>query len=141
MGRSEFISYWTGRDIELDATRLTVRSREAHVSRLKDILVDGMWMTTPHEELVSTAGVFPVSVTQQHPMTCFTELRLSGSRVHFESYGLLGVVVHRNFALQRNGGPVMYVRQHDDDPLVSNVAQILHWLEARRLSGVEGAGK
>ena len=61
-------------------------------------------------------------------MTCFTELRLSSSREHFSRYGLLGVVVDRTFVLERLGGPVHYVRQHDAEVLVGNLAQLTQWL-------------
>lgn len=139
MNRSEFLTYWTGRDILLDPSRLEPASRRAYLERLHDVIRAGLWMTVPGEELVSSAGPDAVKVGLRVPMTCFTELRLSGARPHFTRYGLLGFVVHRKFVLERGGGPVLYVRQHDDDPLVSNVGQLLTWLLAKREEGVVDA--
>ena len=127
--RSSLLAYWTGKDLLPANEPVTPRSREGHVGRLRDILTSGFWMTTPTEKLVGGAtsgGVF--SFEYQTPMTCFTEVRLTQSRVHSERYGRLAIVVDRQFVLERWGGPVHYVRNNADEFVVSNFRLLRNWI-------------
>jgi hypothetical protein len=127
MSRTEFLTHWTGKDIETNVARLDSASRRAYLERLKTTLRDGLWMMKPGELLVSTYGGLPATIELKPNMTCFTELRLSDARPHFARYGLLGFVVRRVFVLERGGGPVLYTRQHDDEMLVKCAARVLEW--------------
>jgi hypothetical protein len=105
--RSALLTHWTGKDIQTEARLLDANSRARYVTRLRDTLRSGLWMTVPSETLVGHAGASAPARIQYHtPMTCFTELRLSQSQPHHIRYGLLGLVVDRMFVLQRSGGPV-----------------------------------
>jgi hypothetical protein len=44
------------------------------------------------------------------PRVCFTELRLSQSRVHAKRYGRLGIGVKHPYVFERGGRPVSYIR-------------------------------
>ncbi|ESQ14637.1 MAG: hypothetical protein N838_22325 [Thiohalocapsa sp. PB-PSB1] len=105
------------------------------------LLEHGFWMTLPQEHLVGLAEdeTQPRRLSYQAPMTCFTELRLSTARMHQQRYGLLGVVVDRDFVLARWGAPVHYVRSNRDDPLVANAVMLMAWLQKQKESKIENA--
>ena len=63
--------------------------------------------------------------------TCFTEIRLSQAERHACRYGLLGIGVTRSFVLDRLGGPVHYVRNHDVECVVGNIKFLLDDLTKR----------
>ena len=118
---SDFLIYWTGKDIDdrdvegnpiwckKDKSQTTPKERQKYIKRLRDILKFGLWMT---EE---DGNDFLKLLTT--PKTCFTELKLSESRKHAKSYGRLGIGVKRMFLFDRNGRPVVYYleeRKRDD---------------------------
>jgi hypothetical protein len=112
--RSELLTYWTGKDITTDPSKLTTEDREAYAKRLSDVLEQGFWMTVPRETLRGRSGDQPATIRYVVPMTCFTELRISHSEHHWCRYGLIGIVVDRSFVLRRSGGPVLYMRSHPE---------------------------
>lgn len=130
MSRSKFLTYWSGKDIATDTSALTVELRQRYVSRLVDIIENGFWMTVPKETVTGwSARSHGSFIRYETAMTCFTELRLSSARTHTKRYGLLGIVVERQFILDRYGGPVMYVRSDPREAVVGNLKEILQWLE------------
>ncbi len=116
---SDYLIHWTGKDI--DAAH-DPNWRERHLStrdptvvglylkRLHDILKFGLWMT---EEGSDTAAGATIEA-RATPKCCFTELKLSQSRVHAASYGRLGIGVKRAFLFDRFGRPLAYVGYSKD---------------------------
>lgn len=140
MHRSHSVSHWTGKDIYIRSSDLTDFHRAEYHRRLMDTLENGLWMTRPNEELRGwSPGPRPSTIKYQAPMTCFTELRLSGSHSHNAIYGLLGFVFDRSFVLERAGGPVHYVRSHRDEPVIGNLVQALEWVNDQKRRGTDYA--
>lgn len=119
--RPDFLVHWTGKDISLKTAELTDAHRTEYVDRLHDILSRGFWMTKPVEKIKGTKESW---IEYKAPMTCFTEIRLSQARFHAEQYGLLGVGVTRRFVLDRFGGPVHYVRNHEIECVIGNAQEV-----------------
>ena len=140
MDRSRFLTYWTGKDIERNVERLDNAARKTYLDRLWNILHSGLWMTDIREEVIGWSDSGPNSTIRLNvPMTCFTELRLSQSRDHFTRYGLLGIVVDREFVLTRHGGPVHYISSHPDESIVGNFVQTLAWVQDQSNRDTTGA--
>lgn len=124
--RSDFLIHWTGKDIALDRSTLRDTDRADYIGRLASILANGFWMTIFDERIQGSKGAW---IKYETPMTCFTEVRLSQTVFHAKRYGLMGIGVSRQFVLDRRGGPVHYVRNHDDECVVGNVQEILRVLK------------
>ena len=86
--RSDFLVYWTGKDIHKDYRDLSCKHRIAYKNRLLSILNDGLWMNRGTEE-ISVPGLYKLGYTDA-PMTCFTEIKLSIIDRHTQLYGCLG---------------------------------------------------
>lgn len=120
---SDFLIHWTGKDIdnfydpnwyESDKSRTKSKSdlNENYLSRLYDILRYGIWMTSENESpFLFNENSIQIPST---PRSCFTELKLSQSRVHAKHYGRLGIGFKRPFLIQRLGRPVVYYGFHKD---------------------------
>ena len=141
MRRTSLLTYWTGKDIEIEIKKLDNNARQKYLERLRDILVNGFWMNVVNEVV---KGWHPqwgrvTTATMQVPMVCFTELRLSKSENHNKRYGLMGVVVDREFVLARHGGPVFYVRSQREESIVANFGILFEWLNIQVRNGVQDA--
>ncbi len=130
--RTDFLVHWTGKDIERDRGQLDEPKRASYVDRLVDIVNNGFWMGGVKEKL---GGAGEASLIYEAPVTCFTEIRLSAAKEHSKLYGLLGIAVGRRFVLERFGGPVFYVRNHDTETIVANARAIYGVLERATESG------
>ncbi len=124
--RSDFLVHWTGKDFfktapPKDLGAIGPGVQQQFVDRLASILTEGFWMTTPTEAF---RGAGTAKVKYAVPVVCFTEVRLSQAYEHSQRYGLLGVVVNRKFVLDRYGGPVFYVRNHEDERIVARMADV-----------------
>jgi len=108
---SDFIIHWTGKKDIDDKDG----SDELYIRRLKDILKYGLWMARDEkpEKLDINGRVLEKPLMVK---TCFTELKLSESRMHAEKYGRLGIGVKRYFLFDRLGSPMVYV-QHETQNL------------------------
>lgn len=126
MVRSRFLVHWTGKDLKRDRLSLNDEDRARYVTRLASILDDGFWMAKPIEKVLGKQNSF---LQYEIPMTCFTEVRLSQAFNHAANYGLLGVGVDRSFVLDRHGGPVLYVRNNQNESLVHASAQVWGWVQ------------
>lgn len=124
--RPNFLIHWTGKRIAVAVDELTPVKRRAYVDRLADILTHGLWMTQPVERIEGKTGAWIEYTT---PLTCFSEIRLSQAQLHSHQYGLLGIGVTRQFVLDRLGGPVHYVRNHESECIIGNVQVIRTALE------------
>lgn len=130
--RSDILVHWTGRDICSNPDALTNSKRELYVERLRSILLEGLWMTKPVENLVGN-GATPNENTKMYydsHMTCFTEIRLSRANEHASRYGILGIGVDRKFVLNRLGGPVHYVRNSLPEQIIGNWNEVLLYIKA-----------
>jgi hypothetical protein len=113
---SDFLMHWTGKDIDKQhnptwdesdhRSKTDAIVADLYLSRLRDILTYGLWMTDDGERR------FPVGSSQitipPTPQCCFTELKLSESRRHARAYGRLGIGVKRPFLFSRFGRPLAY---------------------------------
>jgi hypothetical protein len=62
------------------------------------------------------------------PKVCFTELKLSESRIHAKRYGRLGIGVKRRFLFDRSGRPLLYYWYkgwEENDPFLKACAKEL----------------
>ncbi len=124
--RSDFLIHWTGKDIALDPSTLRDTERADYIDRLASILANGFWMTIFDERIQGNNGAW---IEYETPITCFTEVRLSQTLSHARQYGLMGIGVSRQFVLDRRGGPVHYVRNHENECVVGNVQEVLKVLK------------
>jgi hypothetical protein len=138
MKRPRLLTHWTGKDISTEREKLNAETRARYMERLLSLLDNGFWMTLPSECLV---GLDNRSISYQAPMTCFTELRLSAAQAHHRRYGLLGIVVDREFVLDRWGAPVHYVRSSVNDPIVGNAVMLMSWIQNQKDKNIEDADK
>lgn len=129
MKRSDLLAHWSGKDIELDIAALDGEKRRSYKDRLKSILLGGgFWMTRPKESLIghtTKEGETCTTIDYDAATTCFTELKLTGSRDHCSKYGLCSVVVRRSFVLERLGGPVLYVRNRAKELVVGSMSHAI----------------
>ncbi len=129
MSRSSLLTYWTGKHIERNPDNLNEHTRTEYLEILWSILDEGIWMNKIQEEILGWSDKGPDSIiSMEVPMVCFTELRLSQSLPHRARYGLLGIVVDRQFVLKRHGAPVFYIPSHADESIVGNLFQTLDWI-------------
>ncbi len=136
MIRSKFLTYWTGKDIGREIHTLDDIKRNCYLERLYSIINSGIWMGVIEEEVFGWGDTKPKSsIKMSAHTTCFTELRLSQSEKHYTHYGLLGLVFDRNFALERHGAPVHYVRSQADETIVGNLIQVGMWLDKQAKNG------
>lgn len=134
---SDFLIYWTGKDIDSkydqqwhqsdkSKTNKSCDVSEQYLKRLLNILKFGLWMTEENEQPFCFNGK---SITvPSTPKTCFTELKLSESRKHARQYGRLGIGVKRPFVFSRSGCPVIYYGFHRsslNDTFLQNTVQDL----------------
>jgi len=126
---SDLLVHWTGKDIdakhkppwyEQDSTLIPEAVDRAYISRLRDILNIGLWMTK------QAAWCLPGGVeAPAADCLCFTELKLSQSRMHAAKYGHLGIAVKRPFLFGRGGRPVVYFQSRGIDVFLNNCSRDL----------------
>jgi len=124
---SDFLVYWTGKDIEKDiankraagsgaaahASTTDLETTRRYLKRLKSILEYGLWMNDSDEE--EHFGARGHQGSRPHfPRVCFTELKLSEARAHALHFGRLGIAFKRPFVVNRGGLPVLYYPQWTD---------------------------
>jgi len=108
---SDLLVHWTGKDIDAmheprwneHPSKIPGAVDDAYICRLRDILRVGLWMTK--QDALFLPG--PVEAPAADCL-CFTELKLSQSRIHAAKYGHLGIAVKRPFLFSRGGRPVVY---------------------------------
>jgi len=125
--RSDFLVYWTGKDICVHPSAVNDRVRERYIERLVDIKQHGFWMRRCKEEI---HGYGSSRMEFTGALTCFSEVRMSEAANHAGRYGLLGVAVTREYLLERWGGPVKYVRNHKWEAYIAALMTIYKRLEA-----------
>ncbi len=117
---SDFLVYWTGRDIMQKHGGLLANEKKYppeavsdFIKRLEDILEYGLWMR-------KRGDVDYIKVNNskfQKPQVarlCFTELKISDSLLHANKFGPLGIGFKRFFVINRMGSPVYYVPDTED---------------------------
>lgn len=124
---SDFLIHWTGKDFETrewwkaskKAWGTNDVEDQAYLTRLRNILRYGLWMTSEGEDHIARVGGREIRIPSA-PRCCFTELKLSESRRHAINYGRLGIGFKRPFVFQRLGRPLAYFGFSDqtNDPLL-----------------------
>jgi len=144
---SDLLVYWTGSDLDRsydpcwfneDSSRTSCKPKleEGYLGRLRSILRHGLWMTVPraaYEDAGEEVRLYlkekvEISLPEEVPRVCFTELRLSEARTHAKRYGRLGIGVKRPFLFDRGGRPVVYCGPKDireRDPLLCACQKVL----------------
>jgi len=116
---SDFLVYWTGKDIDDKYDSLWEQKNEPkldkniidpYIDRLKSILRYGLWMTSSENDQQTFYKGKPIK-RASFWRTCFTELKLSEARVHAKRFGRLGIGLKRPFVLGRRGSPIVYYRE------------------------------
>ena len=123
---SKFVVHWTGNDFHRRNTAITARIREQYVERLRDDCLNGLFMKPGEETIHGSNGT---SLTAWISRVCFTEVRLSQAEDHARLYGMLGIGFHRDFALSREGNPVLYVQNGEKGVLIENLVKVREFLE------------
>lgn len=111
---SKFLIHWTGKDISEEANNL----KEKYIERLKDILQKGLRMNPGIEKIY---GKNKKWVEVKIARVCFTEVKLTQTEEHAIRYGGLGIGFHRNYVLEREGNPVLYVQNSDKGHIIENI--------------------
>jgi hypothetical protein len=135
--RSDFLVHWTGKDLDQkydpgwfkkqkSEIRRDTNIARAYLERLENILTYGLWLTAEDQGSVR-AGDVEIEIPST-PKVCFTELKLSESRVHARQYGRLAVGFKRPYLFRRGGRPLAYFGFHADtnsDPFLKACARDL----------------
>lgn len=117
---SDFLIYWTGKDIDNEYDERWYESDKSktnkncdvtgkYIERLYGILKHGLWMkkSTDSETIRVNGKKFEKPLVAR---TCFTELKLSEVRKHAKKFGRLGIGVKRYYLFDRLGSPMKYVQ-------------------------------
>jgi len=115
---TKFLIWWTGKSFLHD----TDEQRQRYVERLKDTCQNGLYMNRGVESLFGVKNTYisiPIS------RVCFTEVRLTQAQTHADRYGKLGIGFDRDFVLEREGNPVLYVQNGDKGHIIEILA-VLH---------------
>ncbi|MDD5673091.1 MAG: abortive infection system antitoxin AbiGi family protein, partial [Chitinivibrionales bacterium] len=97
-----------------------------YLERLEDILMNGFWMTENSDKIDGKGGSW---VKNYSHMMYFTDIQLTDAHIHTLTYGFLGIGVKRVFVLERDGSPVIYLRNHNSDNYVSFLNEIMNVLD------------
>jgi hypothetical protein len=127
---SDFLIHWTGYDIdreydpkwwEKSKSKLNQEIIGPYLERLKYILKYGLWMNKEKVSIVFKGKEIKIPLVAR---ACFTELKLSETRMHAQKFGRLGVGFKRFFVFDRLGFPMIYFRPERE-----------HWLLPPHLYG------
>lgn len=99
---SRFLVHWTGKDID-DKNCPETEKSQMYVERVKDDLKKGLFSKRTSEDSIREWKI------KNLVRICFTEIRLSQTKVHAKSYGRLGIGFTRDFIMNKGGRPVIYI--------------------------------
>jgi len=114
---SKYLIHWTGKGLNLEEVHI----QESYLNRLKDICCKGLYMNRGRERIYGRGGT---SITATISRVCFSEIRLSQVSDHAKLYGGLGIGFHRDFVIEREGNPVLYVLNGDNGVVIENFAHL-----------------
>jgi hypothetical protein len=123
---SDFLIHWTGDDIDKDydkgwwdknETKINTSIIDPYLKRLKYILKYGLWMNRERDFIKFKKEIKIPAVAR----TCFTELKLSETRIHAIKFGRLGIGFKRMFVFDRMGFPMIYFRPEKENWLLSPI--------------------
>ncbi len=131
MIHSKIIIHWTGGgDGDFDNIEkvkdINNKIRTKYVERLIDDCKDGFYMKPGTEEIY---GVNGHGIKATISRVCFSEIRLSQVQRHAKKFGKLGIGVHRDFVIEREGNPVFYVQNGDQSAVVENFCSLLSFVK------------
>jgi hypothetical protein len=131
---SKFLIHWTGKDFCDNEDKRLVQKQ--YLERLRDTCQHGFYMQKGREEISGVGGKY---VKADIARVCFSEVRLSQVRHHADLYGGLGIGVHRDFIMEREGHPVFYVQNGSKGHVVENF-DVIHGAATRFIDAFEMAG-
>jgi hypothetical protein len=121
--KSEYLIHWTGKDINTSINNLTNSSRDKYLERLKDTCCKtGLWMMPNNEQF---EGIGKAGFSTFSHITCFTENRINYYKEHAEKYGLLGFGFSKEWVLERDGMPVIYLKNDSTDIHTKMISDIV----------------
>ena len=98
---STILIHWTGKkDIEHEPENIRLKQ---YLARLIDYYHNGLFAKRTTEATIRKYKIKNVV------RICFTEVRLSQAKVHAKRYGKLGIGFSRDFILNKDGRPVIYI--------------------------------
>jgi hypothetical protein len=100
---SAFLVHWTGKDFKTTDANIRLH----YLERLKDYYSSGLFMKMGNEIIMGSNGK---AIDSYISRICFSEIRLSQAQNHADLYGKLGIGFHRDFVIERMGGPVFYIQ-------------------------------
>jgi hypothetical protein len=124
--KSEYLIHWTGKDINAAIDKLTDIERSKYIERLRNTCQSGLWMMPNVENLRGRGNVGFGSYSQ---ITCFTENRVDYYLHHARKYGLMGFGFNRQWVLDRDGMPVIYLKNDSTDLQTQIISNIIFALE------------
>jgi hypothetical protein len=133
---TEFLVHWTGRDFHIAINDLDSSIRKHYVERLVDVISNGFYMKLGSERIYGSNNTFIQATVAR---TCFTEIKLTQAHSHAFRYGHLGIGVHRDFVLKREGNPVFYVQNGDYSAVVENLCKLRDHISTDALKELEVA--
>ena len=131
---SKFLIHWTGHDFQDEKDQRAVQGK--YVERLRNVCTHGFFMKKGEEEI---EGVNKKGVTAVIGRVCFSEVRLSQAKAHAGEYGGLGIGVHRDYIIEREGNPVFYVQNGLKGHVVENF-DFVHGAATRLIAAASEAG-
>ena len=117
---STILIHWTGKkDIEHEPENIRLKQ---YLERLIDYYHNGLFAKRTIEATIRKYMIKNVV------RICFTEVRLSQAKVHAKRYGKLGIGFSRDFILNKDGRPVIYIPHtvNEDSRLLEDCIKNVH---------------
>lgn len=121
---SNFLIHWAGYDIDSEyhpewwnknESKLNQKIIGPYLERIKYILKYGLWMNKEKDFIVFKGKEIKIPPVAR---ACFTELKLSETRMHAQKFGRLGIGFKRFFVFNRMGFPMIYFRPERENWLL-----------------------
>lgn len=125
---SKFLVHWTGHNFHKKCAPITRDIRDRYVERLRDYCLHGLFMK-PGTETID--GSNNSRITARISRVCFSEIRLSQAEDHARDYGMLGIGFHRDFVIERESNPVLYVQNGEKGAVIENLAKVHGFVDTR----------
>ena len=109
--RSRILVHWTGKDIEEESP---ADKPQQYVDRLVDYYKKGLYSKRTSEPTLRGLKL------KKLVRLCFTEIRMSQAHDHANKYGKMGIGFARDFIIDRDGRPVIYIPFEPRDGLLEN---------------------
>lgn len=119
--RSKILVHWTGkgkkRSPDIEESPEAKKPRR-YVERLAEWYKEGIRSMRTVEPTVKGRKI------KHLVRLCFTEIRLSEAHTHAERYGRLGIGFSRDFIMEREGRPVIYISRLQEGLLERSIREV-----------------